>query len=107
MLGNRVDSKTGRLDIRVKFNNGEDCNIELQVLPYKFMTERMLEYWAGMLRDTHNFKKQAAKEGREEGKIEGEKKAKIEVAKRMKNKKMSIDEIAELTGLARDEIEKL
>lgn len=48
MLGNRANSKTGRLDIRVKFNNGEDCNIELQVLPYKFMPERMLEYWAGM-----------------------------------------------------------
>lgn len=48
MLGNRANSKTGRLDIRVRFNNGEDCNIELQVLPYKFMPERMLEYWAGM-----------------------------------------------------------
>ena len=48
MLGNRAKSKTGRLDIRVKFNNGEDCNIELQVLPYKFMPERMLEYWASM-----------------------------------------------------------
>lgn len=48
LLGNRPDSKTGRLDIRVKFNDGEDCNIELQVLPYKYMSERMLEYWAGM-----------------------------------------------------------
>ena len=48
LLGNRESSKTGRLDIRVKFNDGEDCNIELQVLPYKFMPERLLEYWAGM-----------------------------------------------------------
>ena len=48
MLGNKPNSKTGRLDIRVKFNNGEDCNIELQILPYKYMTERMLEYWSGM-----------------------------------------------------------
>ena len=44
MLGNRADSKTGRLDIRAKFNNGEDCNIELQVLPYNHMPERMLNY---------------------------------------------------------------
>ena len=29
MLGNRKNSKTGRLDIRAKFNDGEDCNIEL------------------------------------------------------------------------------
>ena len=28
MLGNKPNSKTGRLDIRVKFNNGEDCYIE-------------------------------------------------------------------------------
>lgn len=48
MLSSRSKSKTGRLDIRVKFNNGEDCNIELQVLPYKFMPERMLDYWGGM-----------------------------------------------------------
>ncbi len=48
ILGSRVNSKTGRLDIRVKFNNGEDCNIELQVIPYEYMAERMLEYWAGM-----------------------------------------------------------
>ena len=48
MLGNRPDSKTGRLDIRVKFNDGEDCNIELQVLPYKYMAERMLDYWGSM-----------------------------------------------------------
>ena len=27
MLGNRENSKTGILDVRVKFNNGEDCNI--------------------------------------------------------------------------------
>lgn len=44
MLGNRENSKTGRLDIRAKFNNGEDCNIELQVLPYAFMPDRMLDY---------------------------------------------------------------
>ena len=48
MLGNRPDSKTGRLDIRAKFNNGEDCNIELQVKPHKNMENRMLEYWAQM-----------------------------------------------------------
>ena len=48
MLGNRIDSKTGRLDIRAKFNDGEDCNIELQVSSYEYMEKRMLEYWAGM-----------------------------------------------------------
>ena len=48
MLGNRPNSKTGRLDVRVKFNDGEDSNIELQIKPYNFMPERMLEYWSVM-----------------------------------------------------------
>ena len=45
MLGNRPNAKTGRLDIRAKFNDGEDCNIEIQVKPYYYMPERMLDYW--------------------------------------------------------------
>lgn len=48
MLGNRKNSKIGRLDIRAKFNDGEDCNIELQVAPYEHMEKRMLAYWAMM-----------------------------------------------------------
>ncbi len=48
MLGNRKDSKIGRLDIRAKFNDGEECNIELQVSPHKYMEKRMLFYWASM-----------------------------------------------------------
>ena len=48
MLGNRQDSKTGRLDIKAKFNDGEDCDIELQVEPFKYMNKRILEYWAEM-----------------------------------------------------------
>lgn len=45
---NRKNSKTGRLDIRAKFNDGEDCDIELQVEPFPFMDKRMLEYWSSM-----------------------------------------------------------
>ncbi len=48
MLGNRENSKTGRLDIRAKFNDGEDCNIELQVEYFPYMDKRMLEYWGSM-----------------------------------------------------------
>ncbi len=48
MLRNRPDLKVGRLDIRVKFNDGEECNIELQVKQYSNMEIRMLEYWAMM-----------------------------------------------------------
>ena len=48
MLGNRKDSKIGRLDIRAKFDSGEDCNIELQVSPYAHMEKRLLSYWSMM-----------------------------------------------------------
>ena len=48
MIGSRKNSKTGRLDLRVKFNDGEECNIELQIQPYQYMEKRMLEYWASM-----------------------------------------------------------
>ena len=48
MLTDNETSKTGRLDVRAKFNNGEDCNIELQIAPYEFMDKRLLEYWAVM-----------------------------------------------------------
>jgi len=48
MFKNNPDLKVGRLDIRVKFNDGEEANIELQVRPYKYMESRMLEYWASM-----------------------------------------------------------
>ena len=48
MLGDREDSKTARLDIRAKFNDGEDCDIELQVAPYEQIERRILDYWADM-----------------------------------------------------------
>ena len=47
-LGDAEDSKTVKLDVRAKFNDGEECNIELQVRPFKYMENRMLDYWANM-----------------------------------------------------------
>ena len=50
-------------------------------------------------------------EGRKEGKKEGEKagakKKQLEIAKMMKNKGMDVDTIVEITGLSKEEIEKL
>lgn len=45
--------------------------------------------------------------GREEGIKEGEKKNQLETAKKMKEKDMDIDTIIEITGLTKEEIEKL
>ena len=50
-----------------------------------------------------NAKDDGIEEGRKEGKIEG----KIEIAKKMKTKGMDVDTIIEITGLSKEEIEKL
>ena len=46
-------------------------------------------------------------EGKIEGRIEGKAEGKIEIAKKCKQKGMSLQEIADLTGLTIDEIEKI
>ena len=47
------------------------------------------------------------KKGRTEGKKEGKIEALIDVAKKMINEKLSIEKIIEITGLNKEEIEKL
>ena len=44
---------------------------------------------------------------KEDGIIEGEKKAKIEIARRMKKKGIDLKDIVEMTGLTKEDIEKL
>ena len=46
-------------------------------------------------------------EGRQEGRQEGEKKKAVETAKKLKEKGMDIELIIEVTGLSKEEIEKL
>ena len=45
--------------------------------------------------------------GYDSGTLDGEKKKSIEIAKKMKSKKIDIDDIIEITGLKKEEIEKL
>ena len=46
-------------------------------------------------------------EGKIEGMIEGERAGKIEIAKKLKNRGMSIDQISELTNLTKEDIESI
>ena len=62
------------------------------------------EKWAW---DEQFFKMMAIKEGKEEGRKEGRKEANIEIAKKLIKKGMSVEEIADITGLTKEEIEKL
>ncbi|WP_185907807.1 Rpn family recombination-promoting nuclease/putative transposase [Psychrobacillus soli] len=43
-----VNDKASSLDLRVKTNNGEQINIEMQVQGHRALPERMLMYWAKM-----------------------------------------------------------
>ena len=45
--------------------------------------------------------------GHDSGTLEGKRKEKLEIAKKMKAKKTDIDYIVEITGLTKEEIEKL
>lgn len=58
-----------------------------------------------MLRDIYSFEQQGRREGREEGRLEGKAYEKRKIAKKMKEKNMSIEDIAEITGLTKEEIE--
>lgn len=73
--------------------------------------QRLVEARAGFLMDQASYKIQCEREVREEcraeGLAEGEKAKQIEIAKKLKAKKMPLSEIAELTGLSKKEIEKL
>lgn len=57
--------------------------------------QRLLEARVGMLRDMYSLEQKGNRDG------------KIEIAKRMKAKNMSIEDIIELTGLSKDEIKNL
>ena len=63
----------------------------------------IMDYNTGMLQAEENGLKKGRKEGREEGK----KKKQIEIAKKLLDKNMPIEEIQEITGLTKEEIQKL
>ena len=46
LIGQFVDDKIGRLDVKAKLNNGTKVLIEMQVSKYKYMPERLLYYWS-------------------------------------------------------------
>jgi predicted transposase/invertase (TIGR01784 family) len=56
---------------------------------------------------TTSYHEKGREQGKMEGKLEGKLEGKAEVAKKMLAKKISIDEIVELTELTREQVEKL
>lgn len=46
LLPETIEGKGSILDVTIEVEGKENINIEMQVARYKFMTERLLEYWA-------------------------------------------------------------
>ena len=66
------------------------------------------EQYLAHLREKYIFEIQGIEEaGFDKGVIQGSRKEKCEIAKKLKAKNMSIIEITEVTGLTKEEIEKL
>lgn len=55
LLPETIENKSGVLDVIVKAEEKDNINIEMQVLEYEYMAERILEYWAKKYSD--EFKK--------------------------------------------------
>ena len=55
LIGNEIDDKIGRVDVKVKLKDGTKIVVEMQASPYKYMPERILYYWASAY--TEGFKR--------------------------------------------------
>ena len=64
-------------------------------------------YERGMEEGMKKGVEQGVEEGKKQGLVEGERTANLRTAKRMKEKGLGMDDIAEITGLSHREIEKL
>ena len=67
----------------------------------------MLAVYDMMRRETKMYINRGRKEGRKEGRIEGRKENQIEIAKKMLNDKMKIEDIKKFTGLTEKEIKNI
>lgn len=85
----------------------EQAKKELEYLSGDPSFQAEVEARAGMLRDIHSMKYKSHEDGKAEGRAEGKVEEKKEIAKKLKEKNMPIEEITELTGLTKEEIEKL
>ena len=109
-------SENKLLDTWVKFisNSGEmnmenaDESIKKAKEVLEEISEDEHEQYLAHLREKYIFQIQGIEEaGYDKGVAQGSKNEKIEIAKKMKIKNMKIDEISEITGLTKEEIEKL
>ena len=79
---------------------------------YEYLTGEAAERRLAFLRDKaikdeNNIRKRAEQEGEAKGQAKGERKKQLEIAKKLLDKNMPIEEIMEITELTKKEIEEL
>ena len=91
---------------------GESKEIEKARRVLEEMSQDKNERYLAELRQKYIMDQKAIEDagydkGYDSGTLEGKKERSIEIAKKMKYKKINIDDIIEITGLTREEIERL
>ena len=87
---------------------GESKEIEKARRVLEEMSQDKNERYLAELRQKYIMDQKAIEDaGYDKGTLDGEKKKSIEIAKKMKSKKIDIEDIVEITGLTKEEIEKL
>lgn len=104
-----IDSKDKkRIDeVMSKNEQVEKANEELEMLSADEEARELAEYRESSLREMASAILCGKKEGREEGREEGRSEEKRNIAKSMLREKINIEVISKVTGLSKEEIEKL
>ena len=85
----------------------EKAKKELEKLAMNPEDRELYELRLKAIRDEMNIRYSGYIDGKAEGRAEGKNERNIEIAKKLLRKKMSIQDIVEVTGLSIEEIEKL
>ena len=87
---------------------GESKEIERARRVLEAMSQDENERYLAELRQKYIMDQKAIEDaGYDKGTLEGKRKEKLEIAKKMKSKKIDIEDIVEITGLTKEEIEEL
>ena len=103
----RADEGLLRLIEKAKVSALSEEEYDQYEASMKYLEDKIDMEQHGYERGMEEGLKKGMKQGMEQGKLEGEKAANLRTAKKMKQKGMDVDDIAEITGLSPKEIEKL
>ena len=91
----------------LEYLNGDEEERRLAELREKAIRDEAAAMAGAFTRGKEEGKEEGIKEGKKEGIKEGINKGRLQIARKMIEKNIAIDEIMEITGMTREEIEKL